>query len=134
MKELLCQLSYKGILGWTAELESATSWATTRRSNPTELRPHGDYDGTRTHGLQRDRLALFATELHSHNGARAHFRTCGSGSGKTASPKHWHDQLLQYLFSTHHKTNSSLEALFFCVFGEYLTRVPGDPLLTLSSD
>ena len=65
MKELLCQLSYKGILGWTAELESATSWATTRRSNPTELRPHGDYDGTRTHGLQRDRLALFATELRS---------------------------------------------------------------------
>ena len=67
-------------------------------------------------------------------GARAHFRTRSSGSGKAASPKHWHDQLLQYLFSTHHKTNSPLEALFFCVFGEYLTRVPGDPLLTLSSD
>lgn len=66
MKELLCQLSYKGILGWTAELESATSWATTRRSNPTELRPHGDYEGTRTPDLQRDRLALYATELHSH--------------------------------------------------------------------
>ena len=76
MKELLCQLSYKGILGWTAELESATSWATTRRSNPTELRPHGDYDGTRTHGLQRDRLALFATELHSHNGGSCRVRTC----------------------------------------------------------
>ena len=67
-------------------------------------------------------------------GARAHFRTCGSGSGKAVSPKHWHDQLLQYSFSTHHKTNLSLETLFFCVFGEYLTRVPGDPLLTLSSD
>ena len=78
MKELLCQLSYKGILGWTAELESATSWATTRRSNPTELRPHGDYDGTRTHGLQRDRLALFATELHSHMVMREGFEPSNS--------------------------------------------------------
>ena len=52
-------------------------------------------------------------------GARAHFRTCGSGSGKAVSPKHWHDQLLQYSFSTHHKTNSPLEALFFCVIADF---------------
>ena len=62
---------------------------------------------------------LPASFLSMQVGARAHFRTCGSGSGKAASPKHWHDQLLQYLFSTHHKTNSPLEALFFCVIADF---------------
>ena len=59
MKELLCQLSYKGILGWTAELESATSWATTRRSNPTELQRHIGVDGgTRIRDLLGHNQAL----------------------------------------------------------------------------
>lgn len=52
-------------MGWTTELESVTFGATTQRST-FELRPHGDYDGTRTRDLRRDRPALYATELHSH--------------------------------------------------------------------
>lgn len=52
-------------MGWTTEIESATFGATIQCSKPIELRPHGDYEGTRTPDLRRDRPALFATELRS---------------------------------------------------------------------
>ena len=46
--------------------EPMTFWATTRRSKPTELRPHGAADGVRTRDLLNGNQVLYQVELQPH--------------------------------------------------------------------